>query len=154
MPKKKQVKLKAKGIVGTVDLKDYLGSTVVLYFYPKDNTPGCTQEGIDFSKLQPKFKKLNATVFGISRDSQESHKKFAEKQKYTIDLLSDVDETACKLFDVIKEKNMYGRKVMGIERSTFVIGPDGEIVKEWRKVRVPGHAQEVLEFVSSMKSAN
>ncbi|MBX9768423.1 MAG: peroxiredoxin [Bdellovibrionales bacterium] len=153
MAAKKKIKLKAEGMEGEVDLKDYLGSTVVLYFYPKDNTPGCTQEGLDFSKLQPKFKKAGATVFGVSRDTKASHQKFAEKQKYTIDLIADVDEKACKLFDVIKEKNMYGRKMMGIERSTFVIGPDGDIVKEWRKVRVPGHAQEVLEFVSSMKTS-
>jgi thioredoxin-dependent peroxiredoxin len=149
----KAIKLKAEGINGEIDLKDYLGSTVVLYFYPKDHTPGCTQEGIDFSKLQPKFKKAGATVFGVSRDTKASHQKFAEKQKFKVDLLSDVDEKACQLFDVIKEKNMYGRKVMGIERSTFVIGPTGEILKEWRKVRVPGHAEEVLEFVNSATGA-
>ena len=129
-------------------LSDFKGSTIVLYFYPKDHTPGCTQEGVDFSKLKTKFDKLGVKVFGVSRDTLASHQKFVEKQKFKIDLLSDVDEKVCGIFDVIKEKNMYGRKVIGIERSTFVIGPEGKVLREWRKVRVNGHAQEVLDFVS------
>lgn len=132
------------------DLKDYKGKTLVLYFYPKDATPGCTIEGNDFSKLGKKFEKLDVAVFGISRDSLKSHEKFKEKQKFCFDLLVDDEEKACKIFDVIQEKNMYGKKMMGIERSTFVIGGDAKILKEWRKVKVEGHAQEVLQFVESL----
>ncbi len=134
----------------TVSLKELKGKKVVLYFYPKDATPGCTTEGQDFSRLLPKFKALGAEVFGISRDSMKSHEKFKLNQKYKVDLLSDEDETLCKIFDVVKMKNMYGKQVRGIERSTFVIGEDGKLVKEWRKVKVDGHAEEVLEFVKSL----
>lgn len=126
------------------------GKNVVLYFYPKDSTPGCTIEGHDFSRLYDKFKSADTEVFGISRDTLKSHESFKTKEKYTIDLLSDEDEKVCKLFGVIKMKNMYGRQVRGIERSTFVIGKDGRLVKEWRGVKVAGHAEEVLDFVKSL----
>jgi len=126
------------------------GKNVVLYFYPKDSTPGCTIEGRDFSRLYDKFKSADTEVFGISRDTLKSHENFKTKENYTIDLLSDEDEKVCKLFGVIKMKNMYGRQVRGIERSTFVIGKDGRLVKEWRGVKVAGHAEEVLDFVKSL----
>ena len=120
---------------------------MILYFYPKDHTPGCTLEGHEFSKLKKNFEKLNAVIFGVSRDSVQSHEKFKEKQCYSIDLLSDEDETACQIFDVIKEKNMYGKKVFGIERSTFLIDEKGVLLHEWRKVKAEGHAQEVLDYL-------
>lgn len=134
----------------TFQLKSRRGAITVLYFYPKDSTPGCTVEGQDFTRLHKDFRKENAEVFGISRDSLKSHENFKSKQNYTIDLLSDPDEKVCQLFGVIKEKNMYGRKVLGIERSTFVIDEEGRLIKEWRGVKVPGHAEEVLEFVKSL----
>ncbi len=135
---------------GEVELSQFKGKTLVLYFYPKDATPGCTLEGQDFSRLLPKFKKANAVVYGVSRDSLKSHEKFKEKQNYGVELISDVEEVLCRYFDVIKEKNMYGKKVWGIERSTFVIGPDGKLVSEWRKVKVENHADEVLKTVQSI----
>lgn len=131
-------------------LKDLKGKKVVLYFYPKDSTPGCTTEGLEFSKLIKDFKKNKTEIFGISRDSLKSHDNFKSKQDFQFDLLSDSDELACQIFDVIKEKNMYGRKVMGIERSTFVIGEDGKLLKAWRKVKAQGHAQEVLEAIKKL----
>jgi peroxiredoxin Q/BCP len=134
----------------SVRLQDLLGKRVVLYFYPKDATPGCTIEGHDFTKLHEQFRAADAEVFGVSRDSLKSHEKFKECESYSFDLLSDEDETACKLFGVIKMKNMYGKQVRGIERSTFVIDSDGRLVKEWRGVKVPGHAEEVLDFVKSL----
>jgi thioredoxin-dependent peroxiredoxin len=134
----------------TVSLKQLKGKTVVLYFYPKDATPGCTIEGKDFTRLHSKFQSEGAEVFGISRDSIKSHEKFKTNQEYTVDLLSDEDENLCRIFGVIKMKNMYGRQVRGIERSTFVVDKAGTLVKEWRGVKVPGHAEEVLEFVKSL----
>tara|TARA_Y100001935_G_C17302926_1_gene510435 strand:+ start:2058 stop:2720 length:663 start_codon:yes stop_codon:yes gene_type:complete len=133
----------------TFQLSDMKGKKVVLYFYPKDSTPGCTVEGQDFTRLHEDFKAQNAEVYGISRDSMKSHENFKSKQNYSLDLLSDGDEKACQIFGVIKEKNMYGRMVLGIERSTFVIDEDGNLVKEWRKVKVPGHAEEVLDFIKA-----
>lgn len=133
-----------------VNLKDLAGQRVVLYFYPKDSTPGCTIEGHDFTRLHKDFQAQNAAVFGISRDSMKSHEKFKECEKYSIDLLSDEDEKASQLFGVIKMKNMYGKKVRGIERSTFVIDENGKVVKEWRGVKVPGHAEEVLNYLKSI----
>lgn len=127
------------------------GKPLVLYFYPKDNTPGCTSEGQQFRDLHPEFEKLGCAVYGISRDSLKSHESFKAKMGFPFELLSDADETACKLFDVIKMKNMYGRKVRGIERSTFAIDAKGVVRREWRGVKVPAHAQEVLEFVKTMK---
>ncbi len=123
----------------------------VLYFYPKDNTPGCTVEGQDFRDLHKDFAKAGVAVFGVSRDSLASHEKFKAKMNFPFELLSDSDEEVCKGFGVIKMKNMYGKQVRGVERSTFVIDKDGRIVREWRGVRVPGHAQEVLDFVRSAR---
>jgi peroxiredoxin Q/BCP len=131
-------------------LKDLLGGALVLYFYPRDNTPGCTLEGQQFAALNARFKKAGVTVFGVSRDSLASHEKFRDKMGYPFALLSDQDERVCKLFDVIREKNMYGRKVLGIERSTFLIDAKGVLRREWRKVKVEGHAQEVLEAAQAL----
>ncbi len=128
-------------------LSEHTGKYVVLYFYPKDNTPGCTNESIQFNELSPKFKKKNCVIFGISRDSIKSHESFKSKYDFQFELISDPDESVCKMFDVIKMKNMYGKQVRGIERSTFLIGPEGTVVQEWRKVKVPGHAQEVLDSI-------
>lgn len=129
---------------------DLIGKNIVLYFYPKDNTPGCTQEGEDFRDLYKEFKKLKTEIYGISRDSLKSHEGFKTKYKYPFELISDPDEKLCNLFDVIKEKNMYGKKYMGIERSTFLINKDGRLSAEWRKVKVNGHAIEVLEEVKKI----
>ncbi len=134
----------------TIRLKDLRGKKVVIYFYPKDSTPGCTTEGQDFRDLHAKFKRANAAILGVSRDSLASHEKFKAKQEFPFDLLSDPDEKLCAQFDVIKEKNMYGRKVIGIERSTFLIDEDGKLREEWRKVRVKGHAEAVLEAVQAL----
>ena len=130
-------------------LADFKHQNVVLYFYPKDSTPGCTTEGLDFNALLPKFKKLNATVLGVSRDSVKSHDNFCAKQGFKFPLVSDADEALCKAFDVIHEKNMYGRKVLGVVRSTFLISPDGRIAQAWRGVKVPGHAQAVLDALKA-----
>ena len=130
-------------------LGDFAGRWLVLYFYPKDSTPGCTTEGLDFNALLPKFKKLNATVLGVSRDSVKSHDNFCAKQGFKFPLVSDADEALCKAFDVIHEKNMYGRKVLGVVRSTFLISPDGRIAQAWRGVKVPGHAQAVLDALKA-----
>ncbi len=127
------------------------GKSLVLYFYPKDNTPGCTTEGQQFRDLHSEFTRLGCAVYGISRDSLKSHENFKAKMAFPFDLLSDTDETACKAFGVIKMKNMYGRKVRGIERSTFVIDSGGIVRREWRGVKVPGHAREVLDFVKTLK---
>ena len=134
----------------TLCLKDFAGENVVVYFYPKDDTPGCTTEGQDFTRLYRKFRNCKTQVLGVSRDSLASHEKFKKKYAYSFDLISDPDEKLCRAFDVIKEKNNYGRKVMGIERSTFVLNKKGELIKEWRKVRVADHAQEVLNFVKTL----
>nr|WP_298122718.1 peroxiredoxin [uncultured Pseudoxanthomonas sp.] len=133
----------------TTTLADYAGHWLVLYFYPKDSTPGCTTEGLDFNALLPKFKKLGATVLGVSRDSVKSHDNFCAKQGFKFPLVSDADEALCKAFDVIHEKNMYGRKVLGVVRSTFLISPDGRIAQEWRGVKVPGHADAVLDALKA-----
>ncbi|MEM6819940.1 MAG: peroxiredoxin [Pseudomonadota bacterium] len=133
-----------------VQLKALRGKQVVLYFYPKDNTPGCTNESKDFSSLNSKFKRANTVIFGISRDSIASHEKFKAKFEMPFELISDADEALCGYFDVIKEKNMYGKKVMGIERSTFLIDADGKLREEWRKVKVPGHADAVLEAAKAL----
>ena len=133
-------------------LADYAGRWLVLYFYPKDSTPGCTTEGLDFNALLPAFRKAGATVFGVSRDSVKSHDNFCAKQGFAFPLVSDADEALCRAFDVIREKNMYGRKVMGIERSTFLVDPGGRLHTAWRKVRVPGHAQAVLDALQAARS--
>ncbi len=128
-----------------VSLDDFKGTNLVIYFYPKDSTPGCTQEGLDFKELSAKFRRQNTVIFGVSRDSIASHEKFRAKQGFPFDLLSDPDEKLCKAFDVIHEKTLYGRKFMGVVRSTFLIDNDGKLREEWRKVKVKGHAAEVLE---------
>ena len=134
----------------TFKLSSTRGSKVVLYFYPKDNTPGCTTQGSDFRDLHPQFKRAGTQVFGISRDSVKSHEGFKAKMKFPFELLSDPDEAVCGRFGVMKLKNMYGRKVRGIERSTFVIDEKGVLAREWRGVKVPGHVQEVLNFVKAL----
>ena len=125
-------------------LSDYLGKNIVIYFYPKDNTPGCTTEGEDFRDKYNLFQNKNTVVFGISRDSIKSHENFKEKYDFPFHLISDPDEKICNIFDVIKEKSMYGKKYMGIERSTFIIDTKGKLVKEWRKVKVKGHVLDVI----------
>ncbi len=135
---------------GTFRLSDHAGRRVVLYFYPKDNTPGCTNEGAAFRDLHDKFARAGAVIAGISRDSVKSHEGFKSKMGFPFELLSDADEALCQRFGVIKMKNMYGKKVRGIERSTFVIDGQGRLAKEWRGVKVPGHADEVLAFVQSI----
>ncbi len=134
----------------TFALSDYKGKKLVLYFYPKDNTPGCTTEGIQFRESYPEFQKHNTEIFGISRDSLKSHEGFKAKLDMPFELISDPDETLCIMFDVMKMKNMYGKKVRGVERSTFVIDGSGTLVKEWRGVKVPSHVDEVLSFVKTI----
>ena len=128
-------------------LADYAGQWLVVYFYPKDATPGCTTEGIEFNALLDKFKRRRAVVLGVSRDSLKSHRNFCAKQGFRFELVSDTDEALCRAFGVIKLKNMYGKQVLGIERSTFLIAPDGRIAQAWRGVKVPGHAQAVLDAI-------
>ena len=135
---------------GTFKLSDHRGKTVVLYFYPKDNTPGCTTEGAQFRDAYPQFRKAGAIVFGCSRDSVKSHEGFKAKMEFPFELISDAEEKLCQQFGVIKMKNMYGKQVRGIERSTFVIDGAGKLVREWRGVRVPGHVDEVLAFVKTL----
>jgi thioredoxin-dependent peroxiredoxin len=137
---------------GESTLGSYAGRWLVLYFYPKDSTPGCTTEGIDFNGLLPKFRKLGADVVGVSRDSLKSHQNFCAKQGFRFELASDSDESLCDAFGVIKEKNMYGRKVLGIERSTFLIDPDGVIRQSWRPVKVAGHAEAVLDALKAART--
>jgi len=133
-----------------LSLSDFTGKNVVVYFYPKDSTSGCTLEGQDFRDRINKFRRRKTAILGISRDSIKSHENFKAKQEFPFELLSDADEKACKLFDVIREKNMYGRKVMGIERSTFLLDAKGVLRREWRKVKVKGHVDEVLEAISEL----
>ena len=139
-------------MTGSMDfqLSNYRGKKLVLYFYPKDNTPGCTTESLQFRELYPKFMRAGAEIIGISRDSLRSHEGFKSKLDLPFELISDTDETVCTMFDVIVMKSMYGKKVRGIERSTFIIDANGKIVKEWRGVKVPGHVDEVLEFVQNL----
>ncbi|MFM8341439.1 MAG: peroxiredoxin [Methylomonas sp.] len=135
----------------TVSLNDYLGQKVLLYFYPKDNTPGCTQEGQAFRDHYPQFQQLNTVILGVSRDSVKVHEGFKCKQAFPFDLLADQDEALCELFDVIKMKNMYGKQVRGIERSTFLIDEQGVLIKEWRKVQVKTHIDEVLTTLHALQ---
>ena len=134
----------------TISLKDLKGKKVVIYFYPKDNTPGCTTEGQNFRDEHAKFKRAKAIILGVSRDSVRTHENFKAKHEFPFDLLSDKDETLCQLFDVIKEKKLYGKTHMGIERSTFLIDEKGILKQEWRKVKVAGHVEEVLAAVKSI----
>ena len=130
-------------------MSDYLGKYLIIYFYPKDSTPGCTNESIDFKDNYAAFQKHNTEIFGISRDSIKSHEKFKAKYDFPFELLSDPDEVACNLFDVIKMKNMYGKQVRGIERSTFLINTEGHLIQEWRGVKVNGHIQDLIEFLNN-----
>jgi len=134
----------------TISLSGLKGQNIVLYFYPRDNTPGCTTEGQDFRDNIAKFKRQNCVILGVSRDTLASHEKFKEKQKFPFELLSDTEEKLCNLFDVIKLKNMYGKKHLGIERSTFIINDKGVLKQEWRKVKVKGHVDEVLAAVKAI----
>ena len=134
----------------TIRLKDLRGKNVVLYFYPRDNTPGCTTEGQDFRDHYAKFRRRNTVVLGISRDSLASHEKFKAKFDFPFELIADPDEKLCNQFEVMKDKNMYGKKVRGIERSTFLIDDKGKLRQEWRKVKVPGHVEAVLEAIKSL----
>ena len=136
-----------------VSLADFRGKRVVLFFYPRDNTPGCTQQGSDFRDAYADFQEAGADIYGISRDTLKSHEAFKTKMKFPFELLSDADEAACRQFGVMKMKNMYGKKVRGIERSTFVIDEKGRLLREWRGVKVPGHGQEVLDFVKTLNAA-
>ena len=129
---------------------DFKGKKLIIFFYPKDKTPGCTLEGQDFRDNYQEFKKLNAEIIGVSRDSIKSHQNFREKQSFPYDLLSDPEEKMCKSFDVMREKSMYGKKYIGVDRSTFMISSDGLVLKEWRSVKVKGHVQEVLEALKEI----
>jgi len=133
-----------------ISLNSLKGKNIVIYFYPKDSTPGCTREGQDFRDNYLKFRRQNCIILGVSRDSIKSHEKFKDKQEFQFDLLSDTDETLCNIFDVIKMKNMYGKKVRGIERSTFLLNDKGVLKQEWRKIKVDGHVDEVLEAVRQL----
>lgn len=147
---KKVPSFKAESTSGEMfRLSSLKGQNLVLYFYPKDSTPGCTTEGLDFNAALAKFKRQNTVVIGVSRDSIASHNKFKEKQGFKFELLSDPEEELCELFDVMKMKNLYGRKFRGVERSTFFIDEKGKLQKEWRKVKVKGHVDEVLDAVKS-----
>jgi len=134
----------------TFNLTNYRGKTVVIYFYPKDSTPGCTTQGIQFRDFYNEFQNANTEIFGISRDSLKSHENFKAKFSFPFELLSDTEELACGIFGVIKMKNMYGKQVRGIERSTFVIDKNGVLIREWRAVKVDGHVPEVLQFINSL----
>lgn len=134
----------------TVHLQGLRGQNVVIYFYPKDSTPGCTTEGQDFRDLYAKFRRRNTVVLGVSRDSLAAHEKFREKQSFPFDLISDADEKLCRQFNVIREKTLYGRKFMGIERSTFLIDASGKLRNEWRKVKVKNHAAQVYDAVKAL----
>lgn len=131
-------------------LSDYIGKNLIVYFYPKDSTPGCTTQGMQFRDFYSEFQAANTEIVGISRDSLKSHENFKAKFSFPFELLSDAEEKACQIFDVIKMKNMYGKQVRGIQRSTFVINKDGVLIQEWRKVKVAGHVEEVLAFVKSI----
>jgi thioredoxin-dependent peroxiredoxin len=139
-----------EGTGGSWSLSEALGGAVVVYFYPRDNTPGCTQEGEDFSAAHAQFKRAKAVIVGVSADTVASHEKFKEKMRFPFELLSDPDKKVCKLYDVIQEKSMYGKKFIGIERSTFLIDVQGVLRHEWRKVKVNGHAAAVLAAVKAL----
>ncbi len=136
-----------------LSLSDFKGKNIVLYFYPKDNTPGCTREGQDFTEQLSKFKRQKTVILGISRDTVRSHENFKAKQSYTFNLLADTDEEVCTLFEVMKMKNMYGKQVRGIERSTFLIDSAGKLHREWRKSKVDGHTEEVLAAVKKLNKS-
>lgn len=139
------------GTPSTIKLADFKGKNIVIYFYPKDNTAGCTTEGQNFRDLYPQFQKADTLIFGVSRESIKSHENFKAKQAFPFELISDPEETLCKLFDVIKLKKLYGKEYLGIERSTFLIDKEGILRQEWRKVKVDGHAEEVLKAAQALK---
>jgi peroxiredoxin Q/BCP len=139
-----------QGTGGSWSLKDAAGGSAVVYFYPRDNTPGCTQEGESFAEAHAQFKRCKALIVGISPDTVQSHEKFKQKMGFPFELLSDPDQRVCKLYDVIREKSMYGKKYMGVERSTFLIDAHGVLRQEWRKVKVTGHAEAVLAAVKAL----
>lgn len=143
--------LSLESLQGKFDFSEVETKFILLFFYPKDSTPGCTLESQDFTKLLSKFEKKSVTVLGVSRDSLKSHQKFTDKFGLKVNLLSDPDETLCDIFQVIKEKNMYGKKVLGIERSTFLLDQNLNLIHEWRKVKADGHAHEVLKFVDDLE---
>lgn len=148
-----QIQFKATNGIHTT-FENYYGQWLVIYFYPKDATPGCTSQGCDFRDLEKEFSLYNATILGISRDSLSSHEKFKSKQNFPFELISDPEETLCQLFDVIKMKSMYGKEVRGIERSTFIIDPKGVLQYAWRKVRVKDHVNEVLERLKTLQQSS
>jgi peroxiredoxin Q/BCP len=147
---KKAPQFTLDGTGGSWSLKDAAGGAVVIYFYPRDNTPGCTQEGVSFTEHYPKFKRAGAVVLGISPDTVASHEKFKRKMGFAFELLSDPEQKVCKLYDVIQEKSMYGKKYLGVERSTFLIDGKGVLRQAWRKVKVNGHAEAVLAAVKAL----
>jgi len=147
---RKVPEFEAASTAGNVSLSSLAGKHVVLYFYPKDSTPGCTTEGVDFATAHAGFEKAGARILGVSRDSLRSHEGFKTKMGFPFELVSDPDEKLCELFGVMKMKNMYGKKVRGVERSTFVIDAQGKLRREWRGVKVPGHVDDVLAFVQSL----
>ena len=134
----------------TISSEDFKGTNLVIYFYPKDSTPGCTTEGQEFRDSYKLFKKMNTEILGVSRESIKSHEKFKSNQSFPFELLSDPDEKVCKAFDVMKLKSMYGREYMGVDRSTFLINSEGKVIKEWRSVKVKGHVQEVLDTAKEL----
>ena len=134
----------------TFSNKDFIGKNLIIYFYPKDSTPGCTSEGQDFRDKYKEFKKLKTEILGVSRESIKSHENFKSKQSFPFELLSDPDEKMCKSFDVMKMKSMYGREYMGVDRSTFLISAESKVIREWRSVKVKGHVDEVLEEVKNI----
>ena len=149
---KKAPKFTLEGTGGSWSVSDGAGSAVVIYFYPRDNTPGCTQEGEDFALAFPQFKKAKALIFGISADTLASHEKFKQKMQFPFELLSDPDKKVCKLYDVIQEKSMYGKKFLGIERSTFLIDAQGKVAKVWKAVQVDGHDEQVMQALDALLS--
>ncbi len=148
-PELSSIELEANG-QRNIKLSDFKGKPVVVYFYPRDNTPGCTKQGQGFRDHYDDFQAAGCEIIGVSRDTASSHDKFVAKHEFPFPLLADTEEKLCQAFDVIKEKNMYGKKVMGIERSTFLFDAKGKLVREWRKVRVPGHVEEVLAAVREL----
>lgn len=151
MPKQADEHPMLESTGGPFQLSAHAGKPVVLYFYPKDNTPGCTVEGAAFRDLHERFREAGAVVFGVSRDSLASHERFKAQMAFPFALISDPDEVLCRRFDVIRNKKLYGKEVRGIERSTFVVDANGEVVKAWRGVKVPGHAEDVLALVKSLR---
>ena len=148
---KKCQKFTAEATSGkNISSEDFLGKNLVIYFYPKDSTPGCTTEGQEFRDAYKQFKSLNTEILGVSRDSIKSHENFKAKQEFPFELLSDPEEKVCKAFDVMKLKSMYGREYIGVDRSTFIINSEGKVINEWRSVKVKGHVDEVLEVIKSI----